>query len=305
MTDEAIHDESMPEPTPKAIRRFMPRITRRRVLKTFAAGVVASFGTYGWATTIEPHWVEIVERPLPLAGLPKSLAGKRLIQVSDLHVGETEIDYLVKAFRSIGEIRPDMIAITGDFVDRDYAAVQTDLAQVFAALPAAPLGAFACLGNHDYRSGHAWRNLGLADRVTATAAAAGVRVLRDEHVDVEGLSIVGLDDLWSPRFEGSRSLDRLDHSRDALCLAHNPDTCDFGIWGTFRGTTLSGHTHGGQCKPPFLPPPLLPVRNRRYIAGPYDITPTRRLYVNRGIGHTLKARFNCRPEITAFTLIRT
>lgn len=280
------------------------RITRRRVLQTLAAGAVASFGTLGWATEVEPHWVEVVDRPLPLAGLPKSLAGKRLVQVSDLHVGATDLDYLLETFRGLAKLRPDLIVITGDFVDHDDDAAQTDLAQVLAALPAAPLGSFACLGNHDYRSGQAWRNLGLADRVTATAEAAGIQVLRDRHVDVDGLQIVGLDDLWSPRFQGSRSLDRLDHSRDALCLAHNPDTCDFGVWGGFRGTTLSGHTHGGQCKPPFLPPPILPVRNHRYIAGPYDITPSRRLYVNRGVGHTLKARFNCRPEVTAFTLIR-
>lgn len=280
------------------------RITRRRVLQTLAAGALASFGTYGWATTIEPHWVEVVERPLPLAGLPKPLVGKRLIQLSDLHVGQVEIDYLVDAFRSVAKLNPDLLAITGDFVDHDYPSAQSDLAQVLAALPTPTLGAFACLGNHDYHSGRGWRNVALANRVAATATAAGIRVLCDESVEIDGLTIVGLDDLWSPRFQGSGAIDRIRYDRDALCLCHNPDASDFGVWGAFRGTTLSGHTHGGQCKPPFLPPPMLPVRNRRYIAGPYDLTPGRRLYVNRGIGHTLKARFNCRPEITAFTLIR-
>jgi predicted MPP superfamily phosphohydrolase len=67
---------------------------------------------------------------------------------------------------------------------------------------------------------------------------------------------------------------------------------------------LAGHTHGGQCKPPFLPPPLLPVRNRRYTAGEFAVAPGRTLYINRGLGHLIQVRFNVRPELTLFTLER-
>ena len=73
-------------------------------------------------------------------------------------------------------------------------------------------------------------------------------------------------------------------------------------WGDYKGWVLAGHTHGGQCKPPFLPPPLLPVRNKRYTAGEIPLSDGRRLYINRGLGHLIRARFNVRPEITAFTL---
>jgi hypothetical protein len=76
------------------------------------------------------------------------------------------------------------------------------------------------------------------------------------------------------------------------------------VWGNFRGQILSGHTHGGQCKPPFLPPPMLPVNNRSYVAGHYDLGRGRSLYINRGVGHTRQVRFNCRPEVTLFTLER-
>jgi predicted MPP superfamily phosphohydrolase len=65
---------------------------------------------------------------------------------------------------------------------------------------------------------------------------------------------------------------------------------------------LSGHTHGGQCKPPFLPPPLLPVQNRRYTCGEFEIGNERRLYISRGLGHLLQVRINVRPEITLFDL---
>ncbi|HEX2860069.1 MAG TPA: hypothetical protein VHN79_00430, partial [Lacunisphaera sp.] len=70
----------------------------------------------------------------------------------------------------------------------------------------------------------------------------------------------------------------------------------------YQGWILAGHTHGGQCKPPFLPPPLLPVRNRRYTAGEFDLGDGRKLYINRGLGHLLRVRFNVRPEVTVFRL---
>jgi uncharacterized protein len=65
---------------------------------------------------------------------------------------------------------------------------------------------------------------------------------------------------------------------------------------------LSGHTHGGQCKPPFLPPPLLPVENRRYTSGVFELSRHRMLYISRGIGHLLQVRINARPEVTLFEL---
>ncbi len=73
-------------------------------------------------------------------------------------------------------------------------------------------------------------------------------------------------------------------------------------WGDYQGWILAGHTHGGQCKPPFLPPPLLPVWNPRYTAGEFPLAGNRRLYINRGIGYVLRVRFNVRPEITVFHL---
>ena len=83
---------------------------------------------------------------------------------------------------------------------------------------------------------------------------------------------------------------------------HNPDGVDLLGWQNYHSWILSGHTHGGQCKPPFLPPPLLPVINRRYTSGEFDLSGSRRLYISRGIGHIMKVRFNMRPEVTLFEL---
>jgi predicted MPP superfamily phosphohydrolase len=65
---------------------------------------------------------------------------------------------------------------------------------------------------------------------------------------------------------------------------------------------LSGHTHGGQVRFPFVPPTHLPPLGRKYVEGIFRLGPTQ-LYVNRGIGTVnLPFRFNCPPEIAVLTL---
>jgi predicted MPP superfamily phosphohydrolase len=131
-----------------------------------------------------------------------------------------------------------------------------------------------------------------------------VRVLRNEIADVGGLQIVGTDDLWAGRFDPEEALGSLRPEKAALVLTHNPDAADRDGWGTYEGWILCGHTHGGQCKPPLLSPPLVPVKNRRYTAGEFRLAGNRRMYINRGVGYLLQARFNARPEVTVFQLTR-
>ncbi|WP_236973836.1 hypothetical protein [Membranihabitans maritimus] len=87
-----------------------------------------------------------------------------------------------------------------------------------------------------------------------------------------------------------------------IVLTHNPDVADLPIWNKYEGWILSGHTHGGQCKPPFLPTPLLPVNNKKYTSGVIDLQDGRMMYINRALGHLWPLRFNVRPEITVFEL---
>ncbi|MFT6811056.1 MAG: putative MPP superfamily phosphohydrolase [Saprospiraceae bacterium] len=99
-------------------------------------------------------------------------------------------------------------------------------------------------------------------------------------------------------------MDQYVSSKANLVLCHNPDVCDLNVWNNYKGWILSGHTHGGQCKLPFLNPPVLPVKNGRYTSGEIDLRDGRMLYINRALGHLLQARFDVRPEITVFELSR-
>lgn len=277
------------------------RLTRRRFLLG-TAGAALGVGLYTWR--IEPRWVTVVRRDMPVRNLPPELDGKTLAQVSDLHSGpRVDADYLASCLREVSELRPDIVVVTGDVTDHGAVGAHAhDIEKIFAALAPPPLGAFAVLGNHDY--GTRWSDLGAGGEVAAQLTSAGVTVLRNESRVVAGLRVAGLDDFWSPNFKPEEVLPLIKADEPVVALCHNPDAVDRSVWGRFQGWVLSGHTHGGQCKPPFLPPPLLPVNNKRYTAGEFDLGDGRSLYINRGLGHTMRVRFNARPEITLHRLVR-
>jgi predicted MPP superfamily phosphohydrolase len=276
------------------------RVTRRQFLSLAGTGAVAAAtGTYAWR--VEPHRLEIVRRHLPIRALPQSLVGRTLAQISDVHVGlRVDDEYLITVFERIAALRPDFVVLTGDLISY-HDDVFEQMERVYRSFPRGRFATVGVLGNHDY--GPAWSHPEIAERVLATAESLGIRMPRNEIHDIEGLQIVGLDDLWARRFDPVQALARLDSGRASIALSHNPDTVDKPGWERYQGWILSGHTHGGQCKPPFLPPPLLPVWNRRYTAGEFDLAGNRQMYINRGVGHLARVRFNVRPEVTLFELI--
>ena len=282
----------------------MPAPTRRAFLKRTAVGLLAAgAGLGGYAWLIEPHWVEVVRRDLPIRFLPDGLNGKTLVQISDLHIGPEVSDaYLRDCFRTVADLGPDILVVTGDFVTCRADEELDHVCRVLDDLRPGRLATLGILGNHDYAD--SYHDTQVADALTARLTDRGFVILRNRSHDVGGLTVAGVDDLWSPTCDPGAVTRKLDHAKANLFLCHNPDAADGDVWEGYKGWILCGHTHGGQCKPPFLPPPIVPVSNRRYIAGEVDLFDGRKLYINRGLGHLRQVRFNVRPEITVHTLRR-
>ncbi|QVL31880.1 metallophosphoesterase [Telmatocola sphagniphila] len=275
-------------------------LSRRRFLGA-SVTTLAGLGIYGWQ--VEPHWVKIVEHPLPLKDAPGSWIGRRIVQISDPHVGAlVDSDYLISALKKVNELKPDLVLVTGDWMscwNRDVPV--PEVARVFAHLDKPPLGIVGILGNHDY-GGENRNDVRLADRLSDQLAADGVTVLRNQAKEIDGVTFIGLDEYWAHRFDTKPVADHLGKPGPKLALVHNPDTCDLPQWYGYDGWIFCGHTHGGQCKSPFLPPFILPVQNHRYTAGIFDLYDGRTLHINPGLGYVRKIRFNVRPEISIFTV---
>jgi predicted MPP superfamily phosphohydrolase len=277
-------------------------MNRRKLIRSILGltGIGSMVGAYTWQ--IEPFWLEFVRLEMPIENLPKHLEGKTLMQISDIHAGKRfDHRYLIKSFEKANELLPDFVVYTGDYVSTYNDEVQyEELKEVLNNSVKGKLGTVGILGNHDY--GRNWSQQGVADNISELLVENGITVLQNEQIKVGGLNIIGLDDYWGLNFKPEAVMSKYDKTKANIILCHNPDVCDLNVWNNYKGWILAGHTHGGQCKPPFLPPPVLPVKNKKYTAGKIELTEGRTLYINRALGHLWQVRFNVRPEITIFTL---
>jgi predicted MPP superfamily phosphohydrolase len=277
-------------------------MNRRKFIKrTFWGTVGVGFltGLYSWQ--IEPFWLEFVKRKMPIANLPDNLIGKRLIQISDIHIGNRfDYNYIIDSFKKAQKFNPDFVVYTGDYVSYENEMQFEQLDEVLKYAVKGKIGTVGILGNHDY--GKNWAEQAVADKISEQLTNVGIEVLKNQQVDISGLNIIGFDDYWALNFAPEKVMNNYDQNKANLLLCHNPDVCDLDVWNGYKGWILSGHTHGGQCKPPFLNAPMLPVKNKRYSQGEIDLNDGRTLYVNRAVGHLWQVRFNVRPEITIFEL---
>lgn len=278
-------------------------MNRRKLLKNtlwVSLGVALVISFYTWQ--IEPVWVEFTRQDMPIQTLPPALEGHKLVQVSDLHIGNrVDPQYVIKTLERVNAENPDFVVYTGDFISLvDGKAPYAELQQIVDHMALGKYGTAAILGNHDY--GKNWRQPEIADTICSMLEKKGIRMLRNARISFHGLQFIGIDDLWANNFFPEKVLTPAHLDMPTVVLSHNPDACDLPIWNGYKGWILSGHTHGGQCKPPFLPAPILPIKNKKYAQGLVRLKDGRILYVNRGLGHSIKVRFNVRPEVSIFTL---
>ena len=238
------------------------------------------------------------------ANLPQEFEGFRIAQISDLHNAEfgknnqRSLDILEKQ-------KPDIIVITGDFVDSNHTDLDVSVSFAEQAVKLAPC--YYVTGNHEARSSVPYQELEQRLR------ACGVTVLRNETARIvrngEAVQLIGVDD---PNFQGSDS--SLFHLADGILaeeirrahpkagyqilLSHRPETFDTYV---DSGVNLAfcGHAHGGQVRLPFLGGLIAPNQGffPKYDGGVYQRGKTT-MVVSRGIGNSvIPIRINNRPEI--------
>jgi len=260
-----------------------------------------------WGFTGGQARIERTQLRIPLQSLPEALRGFRIVQISDLHIGNAfEGAKLERLIEDVNSLDRHLIALTGDIFDFDPASVEPG-AKVLGGLNA-PFGVYAVLGNHDVYAGREHVARALAKH------APGLRLLRGEMVRVPTpapLYVAGIEDPgkdWSARGElpELNALGRgLPEDGPVLLLVHRPEAFEQAAKLGFP-LVLAGHTHGGQIALPTRGGHWNPARAvSRFYRGLYHANEHRSvLYVNRGFGVAgPRIRFNCPWEIAVLELV--
>lgn len=275
-------------------------MNRRQFLKYSAAAAgVALVGSTGWSIGFDRWSLRLDRVDLPVKGLPAAFDGLRLALLSDFHAGPNAPWWLSRRAVALAmREKPDMIALTGDYVSVSASETAGPLAAMLTPL-AAPAGVFAVLGNHDHV-------LGRSGPVTAGAKKAGATMILNRSVEVRRggatLWMIGLDDPVTGHDNFRAAMEHVPPGAPSLMLAHTPDIIEparqLGI-----GGVLVGHTHGGQVCIPFYGPPIVPSKyGRRYASGLHRLGDTA-IYTTRGVGMVPPlVRFLCPPEVALLTL---
>jgi hypothetical protein len=256
-----------------------------------------------WGALVEPFRLGLSHLSLTGDPLPHDAPAVRLLHISDLHVerfGRREEELLQR----VRAIAPDLIVLTGDYVNLSYVddpVAHADARRVLAGL-SAPAGVYAVLGSPPVDR----NSVPLFDGLP-------IRLLRDEVVTVDlgqgrRLALLGLDCSHDPEADAGRlAVVAVQAPPDALrvLLYHSPELAPVAPQFDIK-LYLCGHTHGGQVRLPLYGAVITSSKlGKRFEMGHYQVEGTH-VYVSRGVGmegmSAPRVRFLAPPEITLFSL---
>ncbi len=202
-------------------------------------GIAAAAGLYG---VFNASWTRITRTTVRLANLPDAWRGRRAALISDVHLGHVRNgSFLRRMVAKILKEEPDAIFIAGDLFDGT--AIDARRAAEPLNELKAPQGVYFVAGNHE--------QFGDDSKYLDAIAGAGVRVLSNEKVEIDGLQIIGVPYRNAvqdgPLASVLRGL-RLDRNRASILLTHAPDRPEIAEAAGIS-LQLSGHTHLGQFIP--------------------------------------------------------
>ncbi len=202
-------------------------------------GAVFLIHLYG---TLKSGSAEVTPISVALRNLPEAWRGKKVVFVSDLHLGNVRgRAFAGKVVRKIVAERPEAVFIGGDMYD----GVKCDLEGLVAPFRSLrpPQGVYFVTGNHDY--------IRDTERGIAALRGAGVRILNDEKVDLQGIQLVGVDYRSSEHKEDFKRIIKnigIHPAAPSIMVRHVPDHLpEAEEAGVSLG--LFGHTHQGQIFP--------------------------------------------------------
>ena len=265
-----------------------------------------------YGSLIERNCFRIKEITIKTTDLPESFDGYRIVHISDIHARSFNgrEKHLQRAMDKINELKPDMVAFTGDLITMTPDELENHT-HALGSLKARD-GIFSVLGNHDYSmysdAGPEARQKHMETLISAKEAL-GWNLLMDENRIIrrgaDSIALIGVQNTSPSRhFPSKGNLTIASEGTEGMfriLLSHDPMHWEAEILGQNYPLTLSGHTHAMQFSFLGWSPSSLMFKQFRGLYTRGDQS----LHVNPGLGETIfPARIGVRPEITLLTLTR-
>ena len=245
----------------------------------YIAGVILLI-LFVWGFLIEPEILTVKSYK------SDKFSGKRIVFVSDFHIGKYEIFRLRRIIKTINKLKPDLVLSGGDFIKGYSGTHSMPIDKIANELKHIEAPFITVLGNHDVSF----------DKYTVktTLEKSGITVLDNSSKTVDGITISGIGDKKFTRSQIALALENEEGTN--ILLSHTPD-----IYYDVKDDVdliLAGHVHGGQVRLPFFGALICPSKyGTKFASGDFKETQNR-MIVTKGLGTSiLNVRFCDIPEI--------
>lgn len=267
-------------------RKTARKKKHRSFLKKFTIFlIILIIGLIIWGKFGEPNILTINEYKVESDNLPDSFNGVKVIHFSDIHYGtgfnEKRLKNLVN---KINSMKPDIVIFTGDLIDKNYNATDSDIKTVINYLSKieSKLGKYASVGNHDFYN----------ENFDNIMYDSGFNVLKNNYDTIynktnKPIVIYGIDNITygNPKVSTltNKAIDNISYK---IVILHEPDYIDEFINNYDVDLILAGHSHGGQAKLPLIKPFYLPDNAKNYYDKFYKVENTD-IYISNGVGNSI------------------
>lgn len=241
---------------------------------------------------IEPKYLTIKEYKIENKDIPDSFDGIKIIHFSDVHYkSSVDLNYIKKIIKKINSIKPDLVFFTGDFLDERYQYNETDIKNIeneFNKINST-LGNFAVTGDHDIKHKETFNKM----------FEKSFTILENEekllyYKETTPISLIGLS-VTDVNYEVLST----EQNYYRFILTHEPDEYEK-IKDYNFNIQLSGHSHNGQIRIPFIGAIYTPKGAKKYYDEYYKLN-NKEIFISNGIGTSgINVRFNSRPSINLY-----
>lgn len=288
-----VSSESNKENTKKAVKTIIKSLVIIAILGTL-------FFTY--TTYVSTAKVGVREYRIINEKIPDNFNGLKIIQMSDLHYGSTMFNKDVKKIVNlINDRKPDIVVFTGDLINKNYNLDSKEQEELINNLKSisTTINKYAVLGDEDN------------EKIATIFNQSNFIILRDEsdliyNSTTNPILLVGINTRSKePNIDKAYSyFKEPTHNANiyTIVISHEPDIAD-DIVDTYNSDLLlSGHSHNGNIRIPFIKYSLFKVNGAKKYDQDYYKLNTTDLYISSGLGTKGGIRLFCRPSINFFRL---